>query len=381
MSVHKRGNSYFVRYRDYLGKQKNKHFGVGEKGKQMAEEFDLQVKLARKRKQEVILLRGVEVYLDELFDLYIQDYELTGRSAEQAGNLRKLFKNKILPKLPKKPVDKLQYKHMLDMIGCYPKLKQPTKNRYFAYLRAVFNWGIDHDYNSTNPLAKWKMGKETPKRFEITEEELANLVKHSPPHLKLAIQLNFYLGVRSGKSELFELKWANVDFENNLIHIFGPKTKTKQNRTIPIPDALIPILKKAKRKAKSDSVIEYNGKPVKRVSTALKTAIEKAGITKSFRMTDLRHMYATFMLNQGADLAAVSSMLGHSDVSLTANTYYQPMAQEKARAANLLPELRDHDTIERELRLKAKKTGASKEKKRRKRKKASKIGIFTKGDE
>ncbi|MDD4730773.1 MAG: site-specific integrase [Desulfovibrio sp.] len=377
MSVHKRGNSYFVRYRDNLGKQKNKHFGVGKKGKEMAEEFDLEVKLARKRRQQVILLRGVEVYLDELFDLYIRDYELSGKSAEQAGNLRKLFKNKILPKLPKRAVDNLQYKHMLDLLSAYPKLSQTTKNRYFAYLRAVFNWGIEHDYTSTNPLQKWKMSKEKPRQFILEMDELAKLLKFAAPHLKLAIQLAFYTGMRTGKSELFALKWENINFEREQIEVFA--TKTTKTRIIDIPEPLLRVLKKAKRKAKSEYVVEYNGKRVLRVTTSLNNALEKAKIDKSFRMTDLRHMYATYMLNQGADLAAVSAMLGHSDVSLTANTYYQAMAKEKKRAASLLPQIRDYDTIERD-RKRKKKSGTSKRKKK-KGIKATRIGSFYKDDE
>jgi integrase len=368
MSVHKRGNSYFVRYRDQSGKQKQKHFGVGKAGKQQAEEFDLQVKLAKKKKQQVVMLSESDVKLQELLDLYLKDYVLTGKSAEQAYNVRQTMENKIIPNLPDKRVDRLTYSDMLNMIDCHPDLAQSTKNRYFAYCRALFNWGIDHDYTTVNPLAKWKKSKETPRQFEITEKELANLVKHSPPHLKLVIQLNYYLGVRSGKSELFTLRWDSVDFENKQIFIYGPRTKTRQHRIIPMPDVLIPILKKAQREAKSSNVIEYRGKSISRVTTALKTAKKKAGITKSFRLYDLRHMYATKMMNKGADLAAVSAMLGHSDVSLTANTYYQPMSKEKARAANLLSRIDEDGSQERLQKQMEKKKDKAAVKTRKKRK-------------
>ncbi|WP_319779925.1 tyrosine-type recombinase/integrase [Maridesulfovibrio sp.] len=367
MSIHKRGNSYFVRYRDQSGKQKQKHFGVGKDGKNQAEEFDLQVKLAKKKKQQVVMLSESDVYLEELVDLYLKDYVATGKSAEQAKNVKLTLKNKVLPHLPHKRVDRLTYSDMLNMLDHYPKLSQTTKNRYFAYLRAVFNWGIDHDYTTVNPLQKWKMSKEAPRQFVITEKELAKLIKHSPPHLKLTIQLTFYLGLRPGKSELFKLKWDDVDFENNRISVFA--TKTKQNRIIPIPDVLLPILKRAQRKAETEFVVEYKGNPVLRVSTALKNAKEKAGITKSFRLYDLRHMYATLMMNKGADLAAVSAMLGHSDVSLTANTYYQAMSSEKTRAANLLPRIdEDTEAAERFQKKMEKKKGDAAVKNRKKRK-------------
>lgn len=51
-------------------------------------------------------------------------------------------------------------------------------------------------------------------------------------------------------------------------------------------------------------------------------------------------MFATTMLANGADLAAVSKLMGHSRVTMTANVYYQYMQGEKERAVNLLPVLK-----------------------------------------
>ena len=56
-------------------------------------------------------------------------------------------------------------------------------------------------------------------------------------------------------------------------------------------------------------------------------------------MYDLRHLFATYMLSNGADLAAVSKLMGHSKVTQTANTYYQYLKGEKEKAIGLLPQL------------------------------------------
>lgn len=50
-------------------------------------------------------------------------------------------------------------------------------------------------------------------------------------------------------------------------------------------------------------------------------------------------MFATLMLTHGADLAAVSRLLGHSSVTMTADVYYQYLEGEKERAINLLPDI------------------------------------------
>ncbi|MCR5814711.1 MAG: tyrosine-type recombinase/integrase [Desulfovibrio sp.] len=60
---------------------------------------------------------------------------------------------------------------------------------------------------------------------------------------------------------------------------------------------------------------------------------------KSFKLHDLRHMYATYLLGNGADVSAVSKMLGHSTVSLTVNTYTQYLQGAKEKAIAFLPDL------------------------------------------
>ena len=68
-------------------------------------------------------------------------------------------------------------------------------------------------------------------------------------------------------------------------------------------------------------------------------AVRRAGIPYSVRLYDFRHMFATLMLANGADLAAVSKLMGHASVKMTADTYYQYLEGEKERAVSLLPDL------------------------------------------
>jgi site-specific recombinase XerD len=75
------------------------------------------------------------------------------------------------------------------------------------------------------------------------------------------------------------------------------------------------------------------------IRKAFKDACQRAGITYPTRMYGLRHLFATTLLNKGANLAAVSKMMGHSTVKLTAETYYRNMSGEKERAGRLLPGL------------------------------------------
>ena len=61
--------------------------------------------------------------------------------------------------------------------------------------------------------------------------------------------------------------------------------------------------------------------------------------TYPVRMYDFRHLFATMMLNKGADLAAVSKLMGHAKITTTANVYYETRSSEMKRAVSLLPQL------------------------------------------
>ena len=72
-------------------------------------------------------------------------------------------------------------------------------------------------------------------------------------------------------------------------------------------------------------------------------ACNRTGISYPVRMDDIRHLFASTMLTGGADLAAVSKLLGHSTIQMTANVYYNLQRGEKERAVGLLPSLHGED--------------------------------------
>ncbi len=94
-----------------------------------------------------------------------------------------------------------------------------------------------------------------------------------------------------------------------------------------------------KKAARAEYIIEYNGRPVKRLNRSFKTACKKAGINYRVRMYDIRHLFASIILAGGGDLAAVSALLGHQDIATTQKVYYELLKGEKESAISLLPRL------------------------------------------
>ena len=188
-----------------------------------------------------------------------------------------------------------------------------------------------------NPMTQWRKTKEPPRQFQISLEDVSKIMEHADAHVRWAIEVCFNLGVRSGDSELLSLRWSDVDFIKKQVRVFGRKTQS--HRIIPIKDAFLERLREMRAISRTEFLIEFRGKPVRRIQKAFRMACRRAGIEHSVRMYDLRHMFATYMLSNGADLAAVSKLLGHSSVTMTANVYYQYLEGEKERAVTLLPDL------------------------------------------
>ena len=343
MSIHKdiqRG--WFVAYRDETGQQRRKRFGKGRAAKKLAEAFDHQVKADKLQQKPLARPSGSPLYMDELVQLYLDHLKAEGKSDSYRKELLGLFSNHLLPLLCGKTVDKLRYQDMTAVVDYYTNRPNPahrhTINRYLRYCRTIFRFGIDHGHTMNNPLAKWKTPSEPKKPVQLTVDGLRKLIDHASPHLAWGLEVAFNLGARPGESELLALRYEHVDYDAGSVHIFAPKTRTW--RIVPISDAFLAKLRWMEGQAQSGHIIEYQGKPIRKFRRAFDTARTRAALPYHVTMHDVRHLFASVLLAGGADLAAVSNLLGHARISTTQERYYHLLDGEKRRAVSLLPRLR-----------------------------------------
>jgi len=377
MSVYQRSERWMVYYHDDLGKRHDKSFGRGELGKAKAEAFERAVQDALDNFLHIpdpeTVTAGITVVqkvaevgteatatpasqviekvpsgitLAELGKKYLDHMRASGRTEKHIRNVERLLDNQFVPVIGDKPVDSLTYQgdmvpfilHFKGVSGSTGKERsQYTVNKYCDYLSFIFHFGIDNGFTSVNPLKNWKKPKVQPWDLKLTLDDAKKIMATAEPHLKWAMEVCFNLGTRPGESELLSLRWDDVDFKAGTVRIYASKTKTY--RTVPINPEFLKRMEAEKKESVSGFVIEYMGRGLTTIRKSFKNACKRAGITYPTRMYDLRHLFATTLLNKGADLAAVSKMMGHSTVKLTADTYYHYMSGEKERAVRLLPEL------------------------------------------
>jgi len=169
----------------------------------------------------------------------------------------------------------------------------------------------------TNPIIHSEHIKKVDARDRtLTFEEEARLLKHSPEKLKPIIITALHTGMR--KKEILKLEWKDVDLDYGKIHIRAEKSKTHQDRHIPIDNALNSVLETLHRN-NGHSPYVFNkdeSSPYCDIQEAFAKARSEAGI-EDFHFHDLRHTFATRAVKAGVDLFSLMKFLGHSDVTTT----------------------------------------------------------------
>lgn len=143
------------------------------------------------------------------------------------------------------------------------------------------------------------------------------------PQLKYIVALLLFTGCR--KRELLDAKWEHVNLERRSWLI--PTSKSGKPRHVPLSDAALDVLDQLPRFTHCPYVLPnpQTLKPFNTVYQSWHTARCKAGL-KDVRMHDLRHSFASFLVNAGRSLYEVQNLLGHSRVSTTQR--YAHLSQE-----------------------------------------------------
>ena len=92
------------------------------------------------------------------------------------------------------------------------------------------------------------------------------------------------------------------------------------------------------KKRKEEEYVFWNRKtkrPIRDLKKSFKTASNKAGIN-GLRFHDLRHNFASDLVERGVDIVTVSKLLGHTDINITAKMYSHPSPEHMRRAVSKL---------------------------------------------
>jgi integrase len=214
------------------------------------------------------------------------------------------FRNTPLNEITSLDVRKLK-KERLDL-GNSPA----TTNRYLALLKRMFNYAIESELLETNPVKSVKLLSEQDEIHEkiLTADEEEKLINECHSRLKPVVVLALNSGMR--KSEILKLKWDDVDLFKETIRV--QNTKSKKARILPMNDTAKRVFRYLKESRNGDEKVF----PFKNIRSAFEGARERAGVPE-LRFHDLRHTYATRLVESGCDIVLIQKLLGHSTLLVT----------------------------------------------------------------
>lgn len=196
-------------------------------------------------------------------------------------------------------------------------VKPSTISRELEVLRHALNLAIQWEWIETSPFSKIKLDrpKNEIERW-ITPEEEKRLLDSSTPQLKEIIIFALNTGMR--QDEILSLQWSQVDlFRRNVTLLI---TKNKEKRTIPINQTVLDILKSKSKIRHISGYVFTSQAGIKIIASNLLRvyydARKKAGL-EDVRFHDLRHTFATRLVQAGVDLYIVAKLLGHKDIRMT----------------------------------------------------------------
>ena len=254
------------------------------------------------------------------------------------------------------------------------KYSRSTISKVYVLLNMCFNYAFTKEHIGENPMMKVKMPKESSlvtKKKEakwlsssdvekfVQEAERVNTrefrIKGKVGERVYGVNayyaiLIIYTGLRIG--ELMALTWEDIDFKYKTLNVNKSRAKGKIDgkttlyikdpksesgtRIIPLSDRAIYALQKIKEystelKLNSDNnLIVANTSSESNITRTVKSMLFRAGCeTEKCGLHALRHTFGSLLLEKGVDLKTISYLLGHSDITVTANIYLH-ITREKA---------------------------------------------------
>lgn len=188
------------------------------------------------------------------------------------------------------------------------QLSAATVNRDLEALRHILFWAVDEGFLAVNPLSRLPMVRVRRKpRFVMTVAEEEKLLAAAAPHLYRIIIAALDTGMRRG--EILAQRWEHLDFTRELLYVTHSKTAEGEAREIPLTARLRDLLLTDRH---ADGIVfTFKGQPIRKIKTAWKAAIGRAGI-RYYRFHDLRHCFNTRLLEAGVMQEVRKSLMGHS---------------------------------------------------------------------
>ena len=215
---------------------------------------------------------------------------------------------RMLPKLRGVYLHHMSRDFIMEVVDGLP-CGNSTKNRYIALIRAILYKARD-EWNWIDKAPKLKLKKEAAHRVRwLKPEEAERLINALPDnHWRSIAIFSFCTGLR--QRNVFGLRWEQVDLDRKTAWIYPDETKSGRPIGVPLNDVAVRVLSERMGIHETYVFTNRENKPVSALSSKMwKRTLERAGIS-NFRWHDIRHTWASWLVQRGVPLLALKEMGG-----------------------------------------------------------------------
>lgn len=304
--------------------------------------------------------------VEEYLETWIKTYCEPNLRQNSIDAYKSLINTHINPNVGRISLNSLRPGHIQQLLAEESKvLSSSTLSLMHTIIKQALKHAVKWEYvvrNVCDGVIAPRVEQQKPEAWSWQEAKtFLNHIKDSRYYMMCLLALT--TGMRRG--EILGLKWEHVDFKRNEITIIRqrvitsegvdyekPKTKSS-NRIIDISPAVSRQLEKHRKQQQEEFL--KNGRPETdqglvftnakcqpyrptSVTIAFSKLVEKAGV-KKITFHGMRHTHATKLIEDGVNIKAVSERLGHSNISITLNTYAHVMPRIAREAATKTDDL------------------------------------------
>jgi integrase len=344
MAIQQRGAAWRVYWNNpYTHKRESKTFAE----QAQAVQYDALIKYRLRFEKERFLPAKQEPKekedesLEAVFYLYLRERQFAKRSLRtHLGSMKKalsMIGRKAVSAIGKRDLSAVLQAEIASGVSA------KTVHNHMGTLATVIRWAYKRGIIDALPQFPERPRFAVPQLVPPSQDELARILEAAPLHVQRVIVIGAKLGLRVGPSELFRLRWEDVDLDRALVHVRAArKNPNEPMRDVPIMRTLLPVFRAwrdADAAAGEEYVIHYGHKPVESILLSWKATLRRAGITRRIRPYDLRHAFATDAIANGADMGTVSKLMGHANLEMIFKHYQHVATEQKRQAVESLPEL------------------------------------------
>jgi len=274
-----------------------------------------------------------------------------------AAQVEAHLRRHVYPYFGARPIGSIRPSHVRAWVAERAQVLSPgTVEVVYRWVSAIFKAAVGDRLIASSPCVGVKLPERVERRVKPLEvDQVEALIEAMPERYRALVMLGAGTGLRQG--EAFGLTVDRVDFPRRKLIVdrqivlvpggapsFGPPKTKASRRTVPLPDVVLEALVAhvaafLPKPPPGDHLFFTNeaGQPIRRTrfSAVWRPAVAAAGLPEGTGFHDLRHFYASVLIDAGESVKVVQERAGHASAVETLNTYSHlfPASEDRTRAA------------------------------------------------